>query len=637
MRACIRWIRFRSAVVVAAAIAATPLARAGADVFCSPFIPHTRTVGNKVSDVNCTDDTLQHAVDNAVCPNTSILLTQEISYGAQHVTIQDKSLSIIGTNATSCSNIGTTGIGNSPAAVPTAPLLTISGTNNGGGSVFVVRGNSNVTFQYVEITGGTTDSDGHGGGIDFNGVGSLTIDTTTIDLNSAGFGGGIEFNGNGGHATLGLSAYSVIQANTAAGNGGGINIEGDAQLFAVQPFTHIGSNHAPNGKGGGIAVVGPAEADIGSPGYAALPVIDGNDAALGGGLSISAEVDSFDAHGKLFTTDPDHPVTVSGNFASQGGGGIYVRPNSSAFSGGLAFGVGCAFNARIDGNSAPEGAAVYVDQDSVPFGGIGSGFFGFNDGGCADAPAGSVSCHRGVTCNTLNDNRTVDAGNHRTAGAVVYAVEGYANLFGFFMRGNVAAHALHVIDDSNSVNHCLIADNDFAAETLTIDDDGSTGSLHIGSCTIVGNTHNSGSVINAGHSLTLTKSIIDQPAMSTLHTVGEPVVTASDDLAADPTGLPVRHDIVQGEPIYVNPAAGNYHLFAFTQNGVATGSLGIDFTPALADEGSDLDGNPYDVDIPQVKDFQGIRDIGCYEAQPITDRIFADAFGDPISIVLSEN
>ena len=207
---------------------ASPPVFAATEVVCSPFIPHTRAVGNTASDIHCTDDTIQAAIDNTVCPNTTIFLTAERTYSTQHLNIQNKSLSLVGTSATSCAGIGTTGVDASDTTIPTAPITTIRGAGNGGNSVITIGGASNVTLQFVEITAGSVNSDGHGGGVNFQGSGSLTLDTSTVDVNSAGFGGGIEMNGNGGAATLTLKAYSIIESNTAAGNGGGINIEGNA-------------------------------------------------------------------------------------------------------------------------------------------------------------------------------------------------------------------------------------------------------------------------------------------------------------------------------------------------------------------------------------------------------------------------
>jgi len=598
---------------------------------CPPGVQFFRYVGNKAADNQCTDDTIQSAIDAVVCPATTVVVSNERTWSNQHLTITGKTFTLAGSNA-ACGSSVTTGGGGS---TPTAPVVTISG--NGSQSVFDISGTSNVTFRFVEITGGGGGSGSHGGGINFNGSGSLTIDTSTIDLNHADFGGGIEMNGNGGSATLTLKAYSVIESNTAGTNGGGINLEGSANLLALAPFTTIGFNHAPNGQGGGVAVVGPAEADIGSPGFDAVPVINGNDAARGGGLSAQAVNDDQIPYVNLFTTDAANPITVSGNFASQAGGALYVKPLSGHFSSG-AFANACAVNARIDGNSAPEGSAVFLDNDAIAFGDIGSSAFYFNDGLCGSPPPGAVACAPGVICNTLSDNWAVDAGNHPTAGAVVYTNDdAQVFMFRFAMRNNSGGFGMHLLDDFHVLGKCLVADNSFSGEMVRIDDNGDVGSLTVDSCTFANNAHNSGSVIHTAKDLTLTNSILDQPAMSALSTGGTPSINAHNVMASDPTGLPLQEDIVAGEALFVettNPDVDrrDYHQVAYVQSGTVTSSFGIDFAPAVGSD-HDLDGNPYYVDVPAVSDHFGVRDLGCYEARPIADRIFGDALGDPLSLL----
>ena len=618
MSAMLRWPALCAALLVS-----------HAQALCPPpgLPPPTRYVGDVAHDANCTDDNIQSAIDHATCPNTFIVITREHTYTQQHLSIADKSLMFTATgDGVFCNDGGgSTGGGGS---VITAPLVTIAG--NGNQSVFDISGTSNVTFQYLEITGGGGDADSHGGGIDFNGAGSLTIDTSTIDSNHAGFGGGIEMRGSG-DALLTLKNYSVIESNTASGNGGGINIEGFTQLLALQPFTLIGFNHAPNGTGGGIAVVAPARADIGSPGYSALPVINGNDAALGGGLSAQATtLESFPATINLFTTDPQNPVTVSGNFASQRGGAIYLKPffDELVTTADL-----CAADFRIDGNSAPEGSAIFADENSD----LASRVFVNNSGRCGPSP-GAVPCARGVVCNTINDNNAVDGANHRQPGAVILAAKSI-EIGAFLMdrvafRHNTGAHAIRVQDTRAVISNCLIADNDFSAETLLIENQGEGGtSVDISNCTIANNTHNSGSIIHTGIDLGLRYMILDQPAMSSVSTSGAPAIVADDILAADPTGLPLQANIVQGEPLYVNAAAEDYHLRTVVQGGVVTASAGIDFAPPIKGDDRDLDDNPHDQDVPLVVDAFGVRDLGAYEAQPILDRIFADGLGDPISLL----
>jgi len=624
-------------LLIVACFALQPTAASAAtDVFCSPFVPHTIVVGDKVHDASCDAQTIQEAITNTVCPNTTIYLTAEETYSGQHLTIQGKSLSIVGSTATSCS-AATAGAANAPASVPTAPVTTISG--NGSQSVFDISDNgstgSTVTFRYVEITGGGGDSNSRGGGINFHGSGSLTLDTTTVDLNHAGYGGGIEVDGGSADATLSLDAYSVIESNTASGNGGGINIEGFTDLIASNVNTLIGFNHAPSGNGGGVAIVGPAHAEIASPGYGTLAVLYGNDAARGGGISAAASNNFDTGWFKLYTTDPAQPVAVSGNFASQAGGGIYLKAFDQFLDGG-ASAFACVYDFRIDGNAAPDGAAIYAASDSSVDGSVAGSEVTLNVSNSFCGASPSVHCGAGVTCNTLDGNSTHDSLNHATPGSVILVEDnGYLAADRVAMRGNDGAHGILLAGPGteNTINTCLIADNAFSAETVQVEDAGGGGAMAIDNCTIANNMHNSGSVFRTGLKLTIDDSIIDQPVMASVSKIGSPAIFADNVLAADTTGLPMQPNIVQGEPIFRDEAGGDYHQQAFKTGNQVTASLGIDFAPPVVGDDRDLDGNPYDQDVSAVPDAFGVRDIGCYEAQPIADRLFGDAFGDSMSIV----
>jgi hypothetical protein len=201
------------------------------------------------------------------------------------------------------------------------------------------------------------------------------------------------------------------------------------------------------------------------------------------------------------------------------------------------------------------------------------------------------------------------------------------------MRENSGAHGFGLTGVTAKLRACLIADNAFSAETLIDEDTGNGNDTTIVNCTIANNVHNSGSVFRTGLNLTIDDTIIDQPAMAAVSTTGTPAIFADDVLAADTTGLPVKANIVQGEPIFRDAAHGDYHQQVFQAGKQVTASLGIDFAPPVSGDDRDLDGNPFDQDVAEVTDVQGVRDLGCYEAQPIADRVFGDAFGDAISLV----
>src|SRR6185312_7114038 len=312
--------------------------------------------------VHCQYNDIQSAINDVGECRTIIDITHEHTYTHQHLGIDNKpNLTLQGWgDGVTCADIPGP-LDFPPYAPPdsTAPLLSLDGSSDGGGSVLYVTGNSNVGLHNLTVLRGENlgndDNNSVGGGIHFDGQGSLYLTRSTVSYNEAGFGGGIDVNGSSGPVALTLDANTLVITNTAHTSGGGIRVRGNARLYALKPSTLIGYNHAPNGYGGGIEVLGPARADIGSPGYGGLAAIYGNDAAYGGGMDILTFQNSVPAIARLFTTDASNPVQVSGNFASQSGGAVYLRPYNSLFQGPGAA-VLCAYDFRIADNAAPEGA-----------------------------------------------------------------------------------------------------------------------------------------------------------------------------------------------------------------------------------------------------------------------------------------
>jgi hypothetical protein len=73
----------------------------------------------------------------------------------------------------------------------------------------------------------------------------------------------------------------------------------------------------------------------------------------------------------------------------------------------------------------------------------------------------------------------------------------------------------------------------------------------------------------------------------------------------------------------------DYPLVAYVQNDKVTASHAIGARAADRRRRR----RPADQDVSGVGNNVLVRDLGAYEAQPIADRIFADAFGDRASLV----
>lgn len=620
-------VRFLSLLVSIGAVAlfvATPAA------FAVPKIAYT--VGG---DGRCDFTDIPAAVAAAAAnPPHTIFVAANATYSAQKIAITNQDVNIFG------------GFPNCSTLVSPTGKTTISGAGNGGqDSVFYITGTSNVTLSNLTITGGSLPSNKTGGGISFVGNGSLTIAESSVFNNSAGSGGGINVNGSGGSATLTIGANMFITGNIAQDSGGGIRVEGNTRLFVLADGIFIAQNHANAGNGGGIQVIGPARADIGSPGAGNSGVINSNTAVNGGGVSVDAGQNTGqDATLRLFSTDATRLARISNNAASNIGGGIYLKPHTLSFSRYVLASV-CAHDYRIDGNVAMEGAAIYADTDSSVASAAQGGFILLEAGGydfCnPETPEslGAVACTLGASCNMIDGNQAIDINNNSqpTDGATIFEQDG-SQLFAdrLMLRGNSGGYVLRNTGGSNipvnvRLSNCLFADNQLTHELIFGD---SGAGLSMDNCTLANDGIGSVDVILNENAVTITNSIIDEASHGTLHYLGDAGNRhVSYVMSNDITTLPADPSIIADDPLFIDMAHGDYRLKATKLGNTITASPAIDFAAPVAGDDRDIAGNPHDQDIGAIVDRFGVRDLGAYEMQPITDRIFADSFGDPISIV----
>ncbi|MBO9664178.1 hypothetical protein [Dokdonella sp.] len=567
---------------------------AAAMVLAAGFVTHrtdaaTLTVGN---DTNCQYGNVQSAVDALTAGGTHEIRIKSNLYEGQAVRIDNRSVRLVG------------GYANCSAAAPTG-VSTLSGVGGGHDSVVTITGNSNdVILENLSIIKGDEVSDGVGGGVDFRGGGTLRVRASSISNNYAGYGGGISFTGTAAtRAQLRLEAGTLILNNVAQYSGGGIRVEGNARLQITDDNVLISGNEAKGvnpatntptyGYGGGILVLMPADADIGSPGLGNGGLITENTARYGGGIAMSSELDVFSGVVRLFTTDASRPLRIRGNRATNTGGGLYLRgPNLLR-----------GFDFRIDGNRAQEGSAIYADTADTP--GVANVALngGLERNITRPTDLGAVPCSAAVACNLIDGNiaETV-AGQATTGAAVLTQTQGIVEInrttFSKNRGGQVARNFGFTV-----LLNALIADNVVTGYLLRQESNGATWDLHVENSTIAGNSIGAAHVISASGDIVLSRSISWQPGRNTLiqpdgsKRVGN--VLANETISiGGPTGT-----IVNGDPLFVDAARGDYRPHA--------ASPAVDF--ASSGGGPDLAGNTRGFDLPIRPNWQGTGDLGAYE------------------------
>lgn len=229
--------------------------------------------------------------------------------------------------------------------------------------VLSASGVLNLTLENLVIKGGKTAT-GSGGGIEFYSTGgSLTMKGCEVRDNEAFFGGGIyassalemescTVSGNtaatdGGGINLDANALKMkdceITGNTATRNGGGIYIEGSAATLTMENGK-ISENIA-SGDGGGIYVsVGTFTMNGGT--------IEKNEANYGGGVYVNGGAFNMSGDGSAITDNKTRGNATSGD---GGGGGVYLYGGTFDMSGGTISGNETAGSLEYSG-----GGGVYV-------------------------------------------------------------------------------------------------------------------------------------------------------------------------------------------------------------------------------------------------------------------------------------
>src|SRR5262249_53019521 len=147
------------------------------------------------------------------------------------------------------------------------------------------------------------------------------------------------------------------------------------------------------------------------------------------------------------------------------------------------------------------------------------------------------------------------------------------------------------------IKNSLIVSNQAKNELLRFDDGTLSPLLDL---TIANNQINGSYVMVCTGDLKLSRSIIDQPGLTTLQHGGS--LTVAEVLSsAENASLGGYPGAFSADPRFVDPAHGDYHLQAASQ--------GVDLAPADPAEPTDFSGAPRDVDIAGKLNFPGPRDI----------------------------
>jgi len=556
----------------------------------------------------CTHGTIQSAItaaNNSAGADT-IRLTRSLTYAPEANTINTaQELTIEGGYAT-CDQ-----------ATPDSTNTVVSGIGGAHAPVFTITAPTGalIRLRRLEISGGDGDGSGNGGGIQFTGDGILEITDSLITHNTAGNGGGIYAKGTGSHTELVFGANVVVSNNTARYNGGGVLVQG-VEMSMTDAGSSILLNKAlgtggTGGYGGGLYVYAadrPGYAYIGS-GAPIFGAIYGNEALYGGGVAVSSE-GADTAELQLFATDPAHQAYVGWNSASMQGGGIYVSNAKSAAR---------LWNAVIDNNDAPNGAAAYMASSS-----------GLYVNFAAMHPA-ATGCVVGTDCGRITNN-VADADSN--PGAIVYGENNTTLQFGYLptaspadarggmlIQGNTAGSVFGG-SGTTQIYRSIIGNNTTSSDVIQQ----SSKPLYIADSTIAGNAIGGGSAIlrTVNSEVNIKRTILWQPGTTVLSRSGGSLF-AEDTFANE--NISLDFSAYAFDPFLVDPAHGDYNLRA--------GSRAVDFTHApggATGNQRDAYSQPRNVDLPNP-DGSGPRDVGALERQTLQPLVLNGDF-DPTDLRL---
>lgn len=566
------------------------------------------TVGISSPGAACTHGSLQAAIDTAaVTTGPDEIRIQQLAGGYlnQAVVVDNQSLSITGGFAV-CDS----------ATFPIAPVgrTILSGAGGPAAPVLWIKSTAglpvNVQLDRLELVGGDYTNDS-GGGLRVEALGQVTLSHSRIANNAAFDGAGIavlELTSAAGVSLL-IGDDVQVEDNQASGMGGGIIVRGG---FLRMGGTNTVVRRNAASRGGGVATwIGfntTGVTEIVSGGEGADGIISNNTASAVGGGVWAGQMGAV----RLFTTDAAQPVRIDHNQAKFGGG--LASENGGAIR---AWGIIIDSNLSVSANGTGAGGAAMV---------IGPSLLSLQPALFSGAPLGAVACAANNPCNAIIGNRALLNGqpgfgavlaisnNDTNALASVSLVATtVANNLGdsLFLGGPLTGGG----PASISINNSRIGPNPDARKLL---DTSWATQFGCNLCTITGTSSNVppvGALFSTNGDLLLASSIIWEPGRDLIDTMPS-LLLAADLLLHNASDFPAQTDIRVGDPQFVAPTLGDFHL--------AATSPALDSAPTTDVPELDLDGNPRVVDLVEIPNLGGSVDLGAYERP--ADVLFRSGF-----------
>ncbi len=417
----------------------------------------------------------------------------------------------------------------------------------GQGRVIYIAGDIGSTIEGLHIIGG--NATGLGGGGDGKDAGggvyvisaTITVHDSWLSGNTAELGGGMFLRGS--NATLG--GNTVVSNSASIGGGGLFLVTSDA---ALSGNTVISNTSA---FGGGLLLQSSTATLSGNT------LLFNNVAQLGGGLFMEGCDATLSGN------------TVASNTASVGGGGLFlttseatlgentVTSNTAAFGGGIQIveSVVTLTKNVVNGNTAKErGGGVFL-------GSSGNATLNGNTVTHNVADAGGGLFLR-ASAATLSEN-VIEYNTVNQSGGGLYLREGSnAELVNNIIADNqadVAGSGLYVAGSSSRLLHTTIARNSGGQSTGVYVDEDASGNTSV--VTLTNNilvSHTIGIYVTTGNTATLTVTLWGSGAWANNNPFEGP-------------GTIVSTRNYEGDPAFVDPDAGDYHI-GFNSAAIDTGA-----------------------------------------------------------------